>query len=408
LIQFRLPNSAIWHAQTGRGGMSFLLFPTYTLPNSKRSAASRQVLLIGHFSPGLGNGALSYRRRRVRSHAPSHACPQPHPPLRPGHSLPRIRPRLGTLVDRLAGHVVVVCCGCPLPLGFDRPAATLPQDPPSARYGWHAHRHGRGAHRARASPRHPYRCGAATRRPALHSPYFNGREDYLKSLLPPASGGSSAQDELLPVEVQMTTPDHVRSLEELASILRVSRSNGLTGGLTPRRCRGDLWPPSSARQICGGWQDASLPERAEWPGKKYICIYLLFLPHAFPTPTKPICRRSIRRGTPRLRRAAGRASLAIPRWCAPQSNSSAVGLPGTAPCRSARLAARPFSSGSPALRLGEISADMDQPRACCGCCIFECLQRRRWSPSLAMLTAVESGAQAALMAPTELLARKAT
>src|SRR6478736_1720894 len=135
-------------------------------------------------------------------------------------SLPGIGPRLGTLVERLAGPLVVDLLWH-LPLGvIDRRNAPLVAD---ARAGTVATLAVTvEEHIVPRSPRHPYRVWCSDESGRLSLTYFNGRETYLKKLLPPGERRVvSGRIELYQGEVQMTHPDHVVPVEELDSVLRV-------------------------------------------------------------------------------------------------------------------------------------------------------------------------------------------
>ena len=77
------------------------------------------------------------------------------------------------------------------------------------------------------NPRQPYRvcCGDDTGRLCLI--FFNGREDYLKKLLPAGEVRVvSGKVEIYRGEVQMTHPDHVVPLDQRDRSCASSRSIG--------------------------------------------------------------------------------------------------------------------------------------------------------------------------------------
>ena len=128
-------------------------------------------------------------------------------------SLPGIGPRWGKLVERLAGPLVV-------DLLWHLPFAVVDR------------RHAPEVARAKAgeiatltvtvdehlvprNPRQPYRVWCSDETGRLCLTYFNGREDYLKKLLPVGEVRVvSGKVDLYQGEVQMTHPDHVVPLDQ--------------------------------------------------------------------------------------------------------------------------------------------------------------------------------------------------
>src|SRR5258708_6661287 len=143
-------------------------------------------------------------------------------------SLPGIGPRLGKLVERLVGPVVVALL-CHLPFAvIDRRNAP---EVANAKAGDVATLTVTvDEHQVPHNPRQPYRVWCSDETGRLCLTYFNGLEDYLKKLLPPGDVRVvSGKVELYQGEVQMTHPDHVVPLSERDSILRVKPVYGLTG-----------------------------------------------------------------------------------------------------------------------------------------------------------------------------------
>ena len=152
------------------------------------------------------------------------------------------------------------------------------------------------------NPRQPYRVWCSDETGRLCLTYFNGREDYLKKLLPPGERRViSGKVELYQGEVQMTHPDHVVPLEEL-DIDPAGRA-----GLWPDRrpdaaaaCRRRSPPAVERAPELPEWQDAAYLKKQKWPGWKPA----LATAHAPAdetdlSPMHPAARAA------RLRRAAG-------------------------------------------------------------------------------------------------------
>jgi ATP-dependent DNA helicase RecG len=315
-------------------------------------------------------------------------------------SLPGIGPRLGKLVERLAGPLVVDLLWH-LPFGVidRRNAPTIGKAQP-----------GTVAtitvtvdqHIVPRSPRQPYRvwCSDATGRLCLT--YFNGREDYLKKLLPPGERRVvSGNVELYQGDVQMTHPDHVVPAEELDSILRVEPVYGLTAGLTQRPLQKAIAAAVERAPELPEWQDAAYLKKQKWTGWKPA----LATAHA-PTEESDLSPTT-----------AARARLAFDELLASQLAIALVrhhnrSLPGRTTKGDGRLqkralAALPFKlTPSQIFATAEIAADMAKAERMVRLLQGDVGSGKTLVAFLAMLTAVESGAQAALMAPTELLARQ--
>jgi len=123
-------------------------------------------------------------------------------------SLPGIGPRLGKLVERLTGALVLDLLWH-LPVGvIDRrnaPTVATAQAGTVATLTVTVDEH-IVSHNRRA----PYRVWCSDKSGRLCLTYFNGREDYLKKLLPIGERRViSGKVELYQGDVQMTHPDHV-------------------------------------------------------------------------------------------------------------------------------------------------------------------------------------------------------
>ena len=315
-------------------------------------------------------------------------------------SLPGIGPRLGTLVERLTGPLVIDLLWH-LPLGvIDRRNAPKVAE---ARAGTVAtltvtveeHIVSRG-------PRAPYRIWCSDETGRLTLTYFNGREDYLKKLLPPGERRVvSGRIELYQGEVQMTHPDHVVPLEELESILRVEPIYGLTGGLTQRPLQKAIAAAVERAPELPEWQDAAYLKKQKWSVWK-AALAAAHAP-ADEADLSPMHPARARLAFDEL--LASQLAIALVR----HHNRTLAGraTKGDGTLQKHALAALPFQLTSSQLFAStEISADMAKPERMVRLLQGDVGSGKTLVAFLAMLTAVESGAQAALMAPTELLARQ--
>ncbi len=315
-------------------------------------------------------------------------------------SLPGIGPRLGQLVERLAGPLVV-------DLLWHLPFAVIDRrNEPDITHA----RAGDVAtitvtvdqHHVPRSPRQPYRVWCSDETGRICLTYFNGREDYLKRLLPPGEVRVvSGKVEIYQNEVQMTHPDHVVPLDERASILRVEPVYGLTGGLTQRPLQKAIDSAVERSPELAEWQDAAWRKKQGWSDWKSS----LAAAHA------PVEPDDLSPSHP------ARARLAFDELLASQLAIALVrhhqrALAGRATKGDARLQRRvlealPFKlTASQTFASAEIAADMARPERMVRLLQGDVGSGKTLVAFLAMLTAVEAGAQAALMAPTELLARQ--
>jgi ATP-dependent DNA helicase RecG len=315
-------------------------------------------------------------------------------------SLPGIGPRLGKLVERLAGPLVLDLLWH-LPFGVidRRNAPTVAKAQPgtvatvTVTVDEHIVPHNR---------RVPYRVWCSDETGQLCLTYFNGREDYLKKLLPTGERRVvSGKVELYQGDVQMTHPDHVVPVEELESILRVEPVYGLTGGLTQRPLQKAIAAAVERAPGLPEWQDAAYLKKQKWPGWKA----------ALTTAHAPAEESDLSPNQP------ARARLAFDELLASQLAIALVrhhnrSLPGRTTKGDGRLQKRalavlPFKlTPSQTFATAEIAGDMTKPERMVRLLQGDVGSGKTLVAFLAMLTAVEAGAQAALMAPTELLARQ--
>jgi ATP-dependent DNA helicase RecG len=315
-------------------------------------------------------------------------------------SLPGIGPRLGKLVERLAGPLVV-------DLLWHLPGAVIDRrhSPVVAQA-----RAGEVAtltvtideHHVAHSPRQPYRVWCSDETGKLCLTYFNGREDYLMKLLPPGEVRViSGKIELYQGEVQMTHPDHVVPLEERESILRVEPVYGLTGGLTQKPLQKSIAAAVALAPELPEWQDAAYLKQQKWAGWKAS------LTHAH-APAEASDLDLLHPARARLafdELLASQLAIALVR----HHNRTLAGRAtvGDGQLQKLALAALPFElTSSQTLANAEIAADMAKPERMVRLLQGDVGSGKTLVAFLAMLTAVEAGAQAAMMAPTELLARQ--
>ncbi len=315
-------------------------------------------------------------------------------------SLPGIGPRLGKLVEKLAGPLVVdLLWHLPFAVIDRRNAPTVA-----------AAKGGEIAtltvtvdeHLVPRNPRQPYRVWCSDESGRLCLTYFNGREDYLKKLLPPGEQRVvSGKVELYQGEVQMTHPDHVVPLSERESILRVEPVYGLTAGLTQRPVQKAIAAAVERAPSLAEWQDAAYLKQQKWSDWKSSLAHA----HAPNAPDELSPNHPARARLAFDELLASQLAIAMVR----HHNRALAGraTKGDGQLQKRVLAALPFQlTPSQTFAIAEIAADMAKPERMVRLLQGDVGSGKTLVAFLAMLTAVESGAQAALMAPTELLARQ--
>jgi ATP-dependent DNA helicase RecG len=315
-------------------------------------------------------------------------------------SLPGIGPRLGKLMDKLVGpQVVDLLWHLPFALIDRRNAPEVA----GARPGEIATLTVTvGEHIVPRSRQQPYRVWCHDETGRLCLTYFNGREDYLKTLLPPGEVRVvSGRLELYQGEVQMTHPDHVVPLEQREQILRVEPVYGLTAGLTQRPVQKAVAAAVERAPHLPEWQDAAYLKRNGWQSWRDA----LARAHA------PAEEEDLLPAHP------ARARLAFDELLASQlaialvrhHNRTIAGrtTQGDGRLRAKALASLPFElTGSQKTAIAEIEADLGKAERMIRLLQGDVGSGKTLVALLAMLVCVEAGAQAALMAPTELLARQ--
>ncbi len=314
--------------------------------------------------------------------------------------LPGVGPRLGKLVEKLAGPKVVDLLWH-LPSGIiDRryaPRIAAANDGAIAtitgRVEYHA---------APRNPRAPYKVRLSDATGGLDLVFFHARPDWLEKALPVgAERVVSGRVEFYDGVAQMTHPDHIGAPEELAKLQSVEPVYPLTAGLTPRPLARAVRAALDRAPELAEWNDAALVAREGWPGWRAA----LMAAHAPQSEADLALTMSARRRLAFDELLANQLALALVR--VRQKRLRGRVLRGDGHLRAKALAALPFHlTGSQVHALDEILADMASGERMTRLLQGDVGSGKTVVALLAMLNAVETGAQAALMAPTEILARQ--
>jgi ATP-dependent DNA helicase RecG len=257
------------------------------------------------------------------------------------------------------------------------------------------HRGGRRGARA------PYKVLVEDDSGALELVYFKADQSYLKRLLPVGSkrlisGRVEAYDGFL----QMPHPDHVTMAED-GGLPLIEPVYPLTAGLSNTTLRKAIDGALTQLPALPEWVDAGYLAKQSWPSFGEALRQL----HAPQTEADLLSSAPARARLAYDELLANQLALAIIRQRLKKRAGRTLCAPGR--LRSAITAALPFALTSAQTRaLAEIDADLASPNRMLRLLQGDVGSGKTVVALLAMANAVEAGAQAALMAPTELLARQ--
>ncbi len=250
--------------------------------------------------------------------------------------------------------------------------------------------------------RMPYKvlCSDGTGRLTLV--FFNARPDYLGSILPEGTVRVvSGKTDVFGGEIQMTHPDHIVSEDEAASVRVVEPVYPLTTGLTPKVAGKAIRAALERAPRLPEWIDGPLLQARGWPDWRTAVAEA----HA------PVDESDLDPGHPARQRLAYDELLAnqLALMMVRSTMRKRAGRPvaGDGSLRRKTVAALPFSlTASQTRAVEEITADMAGEAQMLRLLQGDVGSGKTVVAALAMLSAVEAGCQAALMAPTEILARQ--
>lgn len=318
----------------------------------------------------------------------------------PVSKLAGIGPRLAGLIEKLAGpNIVDLVWHLPSGLVTRHLVAVLTPDliEQNVLLTIEVIRHSPSQNR-----RAPYRIACAVNGEPLTLVYFNGREDYLRRLLPEGQSRKiGGRLEGYNGAYQMTHPDHVVKMDEVDTIPLFEPVYPLTAGLTNQTFikAGRQFLP--ALPDLPEWNDKPLLAREKWSSWKDS----LLTAHA---PTKA---EDFDRDNPARARLAydellaNQLALELVRRSMKRKPGRA--LVGDGSLRDRISGSLPFSlTPAQTVALAEIAGDIAGSHRMLRLLQGDVGSGKTVVALLAMVQAVEAGAQATLMAPTEILARQ--
>lgn len=322
------------------------------------------------------------------------------PLFAPITSLPRLGDKIAKRVETLAGpHVVDLLWH--LPAGIvDRRFAPKIAEAPAGRVATITARV--DAHVPPLMPRRPYRVRLIDETGILELTFFHGQAAWLEKQLPVGSKVVvSGMVELFNDQPKMVHPDLILPADEADRAATVEAVHPLTDGVTARQMRGFVAAALERAPTLPEWLDPTLKARRAWPDWR----------DALAAAQTPGSEAELSPETPaRMRLAydellANQLALALVRRA--QRDLRGRPVAGDGRLAAKVTAALPFAlTGAQARALDEIRADQASESRMLRLLQGDVGSGKTVVALLAMLNAVEAGHQAALMAPTEILARQ--
>ncbi|MCZ6764532.1 MAG: ATP-dependent DNA helicase RecG [Alphaproteobacteria bacterium] len=317
-------------------------------------------------------------------------------------SLTGIGPRLGALYEQLCGsHVVDLLWHLPISIVDRRHQPTIAAAEPGrvatflVTVGAHAKPHARNA-------RQPYKVTTFDETGELELVFFHAVPDYLEKTLPQGSQVAiSGTPERYDKALQMTHPDFIVPADRIDEIAIVQPVYPLTAGLSQRQVAKAVAAALDKAPDLAEWLDPALLERERWPTWRVA----LNAAHA------PRSAVSLEGDDPARARLAYdelmASQLAVALLRAHRQRRKGEPIAGNGALRAKVLAALPFRlTDSQERAARDIADDMASENRMLRLLQGDVGSGKTVVALMGMLNAVEAGAQAALMAPTEILAQQ--
>ncbi|MHA1569893.1 MAG: ATP-dependent DNA helicase RecG [Alphaproteobacteria bacterium] len=258
------------------------------------------------------------------------------------------------------------------------------------------------AHLPPANPRQPYKVRVGDETGFLHLVFFHAHTDYLLKALPVGETRVvSGKVEHYGDEPQITHPDHIGTLDELAQLQSVEPVYPLTAGLTLKTLGKAIRGAIQRAPELPEWIDSGVIDKQDWRPWRETLIRA----HAPESEDDLAPGNSARMRLAYDELLANQLALALMRAQVRERPGRRIVAAGE--LRRRTLAALPFSLTQSQLQaVADVTADMASARRMLRLLQGDVGSGKTVVAFLAMLDAAEAGAQAALMAPTEILARQ--
>ena len=250
--------------------------------------------------------------------------------------------------------------------------------------------------------KHPYRITCRDETGEITLIFFRGDKKWLSTQMPEGetrviSGRIDAYNKAL----QMSHPDFMVPIERIDEIPKVEAIYPLTGGLPPKVLYKAIQTALKRTQQLPEWLDAQYLKRQDWQ-PWHLALQAAHHPENH-SDLLPNTKARERLAYDEL--LANQLALGIMREQAKKQSGRAIS--GNGLLRSKALSALPFKlTGSQESALEEIYEDMAAPTRMLRLLQGDVGSGKTVVALFSMLNAIECGGQAALMAPTEVLARQ--
>lgn len=323
------------------------------------------------------------------------------PAFAPITSLKGCGPKLAPLVEKLVGGGRVLDLWWHLPSGLvDRRYRPVVAEAEPGRIATLEITVDR--HLPPRNPRMPYRITAHDGSGRITLVFFNGREDFLKRSLPEGETRLvSGLVELFDGQLQMTHPDRFGTPEEIEQLAAVEPVYPLTAGVAPRTLAKIIDHALAKAPPLPDWLDPEFKRRQGWPDWREA----LFAAH------RPDSQADLEKDSlPRQRLAydellANQLALLLVRRRLKRLSGRLLQGDGRLRDALEKLLPWPLTNAQKQAN-AEIAGDMASDKRMLRLLQGDVGSGKTMVALNAMLLCVEAGAQAALMAPTEILARQ--
>ncbi|MCE9522467.1 MAG: ATP-dependent DNA helicase RecG [Alphaproteobacteria bacterium] len=315
-------------------------------------------------------------------------------------SLPGIGPRFAKLIGKIAGpRLVDLLWHRPISLLDWRRQATIADAPENTVVTLKLTI---VEHTPPRIQRLPYKVRASDETGFIDLVFFRAHKDYLQNTLPVGDVRYvSGKVERFQERPQLVHPDRILTEQAFATASAIEPVYGATEGLAQRSLIRAVAQAVAKAPNLPEWQDQNWLEKQKWPDW-HTALKTLHAPQS---------QDDLSPATPARRRLAFDELLASQlALCLARAHMRRVkgrSLKGDGALRAKAIAALPFKlTNSQTTALAEIAADMAAPERMLRLLQGDVGAGKTLVAFLAMLNAIECGAQAALMAPTEVLARQ--
>ena len=317
-------------------------------------------------------------------------------------SLPGIGPKLAGIIEkRIGGHLIDILRHLPVSLNDRRarPGVDQAEDGQLATFEILV----LTADIPPAKTSRPARITAETKGGRLELVFFRARADWLRQSLPIGERRMvSGRVERFQGRLQIAHPDFITTIEKASEIPEIEPIYPLTAGLSGRILRKAILASLKALPDLDEWIDTQTLHQHKWPSHK----------QAFETVHHPKEVTDLLASTPARSRLAydellaNQFALGLLRRQTHKSEDG-TGLKGTGALTSALFSTLPFEPTTAQTRvIDEIKADQIADTRMLRLLQGDVGSGKTFVALMAMLHTLESGYQAALLAPTEILARQ--